>query len=171
MQTAIWRGKKDAAIATVVSAVSGVAGLKEVAGLSAETIGSSVVIAVIVSNAVTAETVLLALLSGEAGSSAVAIVLSAAKAEIVGRKVPPGPVEAGMTRLFLSIGRKDHVMPRDIVGAIAGESNISGKDIGAIDIYDKFTFVDVAERDARVVIRAMDGNTIKGKQVQVDIAK
>ena len=86
-------------------------------------------------------------------------------------KGAPGPVEAGMTRLFLSVGRKDHVMPRDIVGAIAGESNISGKDIGSIDIYDKFTFVEVPERDARIVLRAMDGNTIKGKQVQVDIAK
>ena len=79
--------------------------------------------------------------------------------------------EAGMTRLFLSLGRKDHIMPRDIVGAIAGEANIPGKTIGAIDIYDKFTFVDVPERDARLVLKAMDGNTIKGKPVQVDIAK
>jgi ATP-dependent RNA helicase DeaD len=79
--------------------------------------------------------------------------------------------EAGMTRLFLSLGRKDHIQPRDIVGAIAGEANIPGKTIGAIDIYDKFTFVDVPERDARVVLKAMDGNTIKGKPVQIDIAK
>ncbi|WP_159467647.1 DEAD/DEAH box helicase [Dyadobacter sp. 3J3] len=79
--------------------------------------------------------------------------------------------EAGMTRLFLSLGRKDHIMPRDIVGAIAGEANIPGKTIGAIDIYDKFTFVDVPDRDARTVLRAMDGNTIKGKAVQIDIAK
>ena len=79
--------------------------------------------------------------------------------------------EAGMTRLFLSLGRKDHIMPKDIVGAIAGEANIPGKTIGAIDIYDKFTFVDVPERDARAVLRAMDGNTIKGKPVQIDIAK
>lgn len=79
--------------------------------------------------------------------------------------------EPGMTRLFLSLGRKDHIMPKDIVGAIAGEANIPGKTIGAIDIYDKFTFVDVPERDARAVLRAMDGNTIKGKPVQIDIAK
>ncbi|WP_025761295.1 DEAD/DEAH box helicase [Dyadobacter tibetensis] len=82
-----------------------------------------------------------------------------------------GAPEAGMTRLFLSLGRKDHILPKDIVGAIAGESNIPGKTIGAIDIYDKFTFVDVPERDAKAVMRAMDGNTIKGKPVQIDIAK
>ncbi|MPR36884.1 DEAD/DEAH box helicase [Salmonirosea aquatica] len=86
-------------------------------------------------------------------------------------KSAPGPVEAGMTRLFFNVGRQDHIMPRDFVGAIAGESNIPGKDIGAIEIYDKFTYVDVPERDARVVVRAMDGNTIKGRPVQVDIAK
>jgi ATP-dependent RNA helicase DeaD len=79
--------------------------------------------------------------------------------------------EAGMTRLFLSLGRKDHILPKDIVGAIAGEAKISGKAIGAIDIYDKFTFVDVPETEARAVLRAMDGNTIKGKPVQIDIAK
>jgi ATP-dependent RNA helicase DeaD len=87
-----------------------------------------------------------------------------------GERRPSAP-EAGMTRLFLSLGRKDHIMPKDIVGAIAGEANIPGKTIGAIDIYDKFTFVDVPERDARAVLRAMDGNTIKGKPVQIDIAK
>jgi len=86
-------------------------------------------------------------------------------------KSAPGPVETGMTRLFFNVGRQDHIMPRDFVGAIAGESNIPGKDIGAIEIYDKYTYVDVPERDARVVVRAMDGNTIKGRPVQVDVAK
>lgn len=86
-------------------------------------------------------------------------------------KSAPGPVEAGMTRLYFNVGRQDHIMPRDFVGAIAGESNIAGKDIGAIEIYDKYTLVDVPERDARVVVRAMDGNTIKGRPVQVDVAK
>jgi ATP-dependent RNA helicase DeaD len=87
------------------------------------------------------------------------------------RRTGSATPEAGMTRLFLSLGRKDHILPKDIVGAIAGEANIPGKTIGAIDIYDKFTFVDVPERDARAVLRAMDGNTIKGKPVQIDIAK
>ncbi len=79
--------------------------------------------------------------------------------------------EAGMTRLFFNLGRKDMLQPRDFVGAIAGEANIPGKVIGAIDIFDKYTFVDVPERDARAVMHAMDGNTIKGKQVNVDVAK
>src|SRR5690606_15521719 len=80
-------------------------------------------------------------------------------------------VEAGMTRLFFNLGRQDHLQPRDFVGAIAGEANIPGTSIGVIDIHDKFTYVDIPERDVRTVLHAMDGNTIKGKQVNVDVAR
>lgn len=76
-----------------------------------------------------------------------------------------------MTRLFFNLGRQDHLQPRDFVGAIAGEANIPGTSIGAIDIHDKFTYVDIPERDVRSVLHAMDGNTIKGKFVNVDVAK
>ncbi len=86
-------------------------------------------------------------------------------------KSAPGPVEEGMSRLYFNVGHQDRIAPRDFVGAIAGESGIAGRDIGAIEIYDNYTYVDVKERDSRVVIRAMDGNTIKGNRVQVDIAK
>ncbi|GAA4432414.1 hypothetical protein GCM10023091_04460 [Ravibacter arvi] len=82
-----------------------------------------------------------------------------------------GRAEAGMTRLFFNLGRQDHLAPRDFVGAIAGEANIPGTSIGAIDIHDKFTYVDIPERDVRTVLQAMDGNTIKGKFVNVDVAK
>lgn len=82
-----------------------------------------------------------------------------------------GQAEAGMTRLFFNLGRQDHLQPRDFVGAIAGEANIPGTSIGAIDIHDKFTYVDIPERDVRSVLHAMDGNTIKGKFVNVDVAK
>ncbi len=82
-----------------------------------------------------------------------------------------GQSEPGMTRLFFNLGRQDHLQPRDFVGAIAGEANIPGTSIGAIDIHDKFTYVDIPERDVRSVLHAMDGNTIKGKFVNVDVAK
>jgi ATP-dependent RNA helicase DeaD len=83
----------------------------------------------------------------------------------------PRRAEAGMVRLFVSVGRKDRVQPRDIVGAIAGESGIAGKSIGSIDIFDSYSFVDVPERDANKVITAMSGNTIKGKVVNLEVSK
>src|SRR5215203_262971 len=48
-----------------------------------------------------------------------------------------------MTRLFVDVGRRDGVTAANIVGAIANEGDVPGKAIGAIDIYDRFTLVDV----------------------------
>jgi ATP-dependent RNA helicase DeaD len=79
--------------------------------------------------------------------------------------------DPGMVRLFVSVGRKDRVQPRDIVGAIAGEAGIPGRVIGAIDIFDAYSFVDVPERDVRKIINAMNGNTVKGKTVNIEVAR
>lgn len=78
---------------------------------------------------------------------------------------------AAMVRLFINIGRDQKVRPGDIVGAIAGETGIAGNAIGSIDIYDKYTFVEVPKSDARKVIEMMDNNSIKGKKVNIEIAK
>ncbi|CAN5294924.1 hypothetical protein BH09BAC4_BH09BAC4_21300 [soil metagenome] len=83
----------------------------------------------------------------------------------------PREREANMTRLMVSVGRRDYVRPGDIVGAIAGEANIPGNSIGSIDIFDKFTYVDVPKDVANRVVDAMEGNTIKGHRVNIEIAK
>ena len=83
----------------------------------------------------------------------------------------PREREANMTRLMVSIGRRDYVRPGDIVGAIAGEANIPGNSIGSIDIFDKFTYVDVPKDVANRVVDAMEGNTIKGQRVNIEIAR
>ncbi|GAB3492755.1 hypothetical protein GCM10027341_07220 [Spirosoma knui] len=83
----------------------------------------------------------------------------------------PRERDANMTRLMVTIGRKDFVRPGDIVGAIAGEANIPGSSIGSIDIFDKFTYVDVPKDMANVVLDAMEGNTIKGRRVNVEVAR
>ena len=79
--------------------------------------------------------------------------------------------EANMTRLSVSIGRKDYVRPGDLVGAIAGESGIPGSSIGSIDIFDSHTFVDVPTDVANRVVASMDGNNIKGRRVTVELAR
>lgn len=80
-------------------------------------------------------------------------------------------VEPGMTRLFLDVGRADRVRPADIVGAIANEIGLSGKTIGSIDIYDRFSFVEVPADQAQRVIRGLGKATLRGKLVHVSIAK
>ncbi|UCS92890.1 DEAD/DEAH box helicase [Echinicola marina] len=82
-----------------------------------------------------------------------------------------GKREANMSRLFLNLGKKDRIRPNDIVGAIAGETGIPGRQIGGIDIFDSFSFVDVPSKDAAHVINVMKSNTIKGKPVNMELSK
>lgn len=56
---------------------------------------------------------------------------------------------------------------RDLVGAIAGESRRSGRDIGAIEIADRFSLVEVPESSADEVIAPLRASTIKGRRATV----
>ncbi len=58
---------------------------------------------------------------------------------------PRGKPEAGMKRFRIEVGYVHGAKPGNIVGAIANEGNISSKNIGAIDIHDSFTFVDLPD--------------------------
>lgn len=82
-----------------------------------------------------------------------------------------GSGEPGMVRLFINLGKKDHVSPNHIVGALAAEAKIPGRVIGQIDMYDKFSFVEVPERDVNKVISGMDGKTINARQAAIEVAK
>ncbi len=78
--------------------------------------------------------------------------------------------EPGMVRLFINIGRKQKISPGDVVGSIAGETSISGNLIGLIDIYDRYTFVEVPREYAKEVLMTMKNNTIKGKNISMEPA-
>lgn len=81
-----------------------------------------------------------------------------------------GAEEPGMVRLFINIGKKQKVRPGDIVGALAGESGMPGKLIGTIDMFDKYTFVEVPREYARDVLEAMKHAKIKGKSIAIEPA-
>ncbi len=72
-----------------------------------------------------------------------------------------------MTRLFVGAGRQAGVRPQDLVGAIANESSLSGRDIGAIEITERFSLVDVPSEAADEVIEALRGSVIKGRKATV----
>lgn len=78
--------------------------------------------------------------------------------------------EEGMVRLFVNLGKNQNVRPGDILGAIAGETGIPGKLIGSIDMYDKYTFVEVPREYASDVIQTMKTVKIKGKSVNIEPA-
>ena len=76
----------------------------------------------------------------------------------------------GMVRLFVNIGKKQGTRPGDILGAIAGETGISGDLIGTIDMYDRYTFVEVPRECAKQVIDVMKDAKIRGKSINIEPA-
>ncbi|HET9438965.1 MAG TPA: DbpA RNA binding domain-containing protein, partial [Longimicrobiales bacterium] len=72
------------------------------------------------------------------------------------------------SRLFISIGERDDVTARDIVGAITGEASLSGGDVGKVEVRDTFSVIEVASTAADRVIKALNGTTMKGRSLRVD---
>lgn len=77
----------------------------------------------------------------------------------------------GMVRLLIDAGRSRGVRPSDIVGAIANEAGIPGRVIGAIDIYDDYSLVDVPAEYRQQVLAAMSGTKLRNQVVSVQVAK
>ena len=72
-----------------------------------------------------------------------------------------------MARLFFNVGSKRHVEPRDFVGAIAGETGVPSRSIGAIEIHEHYSFVDVLDELADDIITVMNKAQIRGFSVAV----
>ncbi len=77
------------------------------------------------------------------------------------------PPARDMARLFISAGRAGGIRPKDLVGAIAGESSVAGREIGAIEIAQNHSLVEVPAHKADEVISALGRSTIKGKRTTV----
>ncbi len=80
-------------------------------------------------------------------------------------------VEAGMQRLFLNVGIKDRIRPNQIVQFVASHADIPGKVIGAIAIFDEFTFVDVPVDMAEMVVEKTNRERIGRTVVNVELKK
>jgi ATP-dependent RNA helicase DeaD len=76
----------------------------------------------------------------------------------------------GQVRFFINIGRKDKAKARDIIKAIADRTGLSSSSIGKIDVFDKFSFVEIPEASASEVISTMRGARIKGRSVNMEPA-
>ncbi len=83
---------------------------------------------------------------------------------------PPAPSrpEGGMARLMLSMGRREGLRPGDLVGAIANETGMPGRDIGAIDIFEYESFVEIPHSKADEVTQVLMGTTLRGQKVRVE---
>ena len=76
----------------------------------------------------------------------------------------------GEVRFFINIGRKDKAKARDIIKAIADRTGLSSSSVGKIDVFDKFSFVEVPISNANEVLSSMRGAKIKGRSVNMEPA-
>lgn len=72
-----------------------------------------------------------------------------------------------MAKLYVGLGRKAGIRPQDLVGAIANESGISGRDIGDIKVSDQFSIVEVPGDDVDNILRSMKHASIRGKKANI----
>ena len=87
-----------------------------------------------------------------------------------GSAAPRRPVRGpgrGWARLIIGVGRQAGVRPGDLVGAITNEAKVGGDSVGAIQIADSFSLVEVPEAAADEIVRALRGKTVRGRQVTV----
>ncbi len=83
------------------------------------------------------------------------------------REAQPGDRDGEWVRLFIGAGRRSGVRPADVVGAIANEAGVRGDIIGAIQIADDYTLVEVPASDADTIVNALARGSIRGKKVPV----
>jgi len=74
-------------------------------------------------------------------------------------------------RLFLSIGKMDEVMTKDIRAFLCETANINKNELGNIDILDKFSFLDVPEKLVDAILRNSSGHKLNKRKVNIEVAK
>ncbi len=79
-------------------------------------------------------------------------------------------MEEGMTRLFIDVGRRHQISPAHVVAAIANEADIPGKSIGAIDVNDRFTLVDVPTQFVSQILERMKRTRIARQTATIRVA-
>ncbi|CAN5895183.1 DEAD/DEAH box helicase [soil metagenome] len=86
---------------------------------------------------------------------------------------PQGPRDAqgAFTRLFINIGAMDEVEPREIAGALYRTANLPQGALGKIEIYDKCSYVGVPPEYVQQVMSGIEGSTLRGRNLRMDIAE
>lgn len=87
------------------------------------------------------------------------------------RKSPKGSPKGKIKRIYVGIGDKKRVSPRHILAAILQETSIPKDYVGSIDIFDRFSFVEVPSDYANELVDSLNGKKIKGSRVTVEFAK
>jgi ATP-dependent RNA helicase DeaD len=78
--------------------------------------------------------------------------------------------QPGMVRLFMNIGKSNRVVAKDIIESIVANTNLEFSQVGKINIFEKFTFVEVPKEFSTEVVMCMKKSTVKGKRINIEKA-
>ncbi len=81
------------------------------------------------------------------------------------REARTAGASADVAKIYIGIGRSAGIKPADIVGAIANEAGISSQKIGAIDIADRFSLIEVPSDEINAIVKRLRNTTIRGKKI------
>lgn len=79
-------------------------------------------------------------------------------------------IDGDMVRLFINLGRKDNIQVSDLVKFIASTTGIKGKEIGRVDMLEKFSFFEVPKKHLDDVMTNLVGESLKGRRVNIEVA-
>jgi ATP-dependent RNA helicase DeaD len=93
-------------------------------------------------------------------------------------RAPAGPPEpkvsrrtpVNQTKLYMNVGAEMGVAPKDVMGAIMGETGLPPQTVGTIDIRERHLFVDVDSNHAKAIIAKLNRTRIKGERLKVKVA-
>ena len=74
--------------------------------------------------------------------------------------------EPGFSTVSFNVGRAQLITPADLVGKIAGVTRLPAQVVGAIDIHEEHTHVDVATEHADLIIAKLAGIRIKNQSLK-----
>jgi ATP-dependent RNA helicase DeaD len=89
-----------------------------------------------------------------------------------GRHAARGPrkAEAGFRRLFINLGKADGFYPGEIMQFVNHHVHGPKQEIGHIDLLQRFSYIEVPEKDANKVMAALNGSSYKGREVRCNDA-
>ena len=73
-----------------------------------------------------------------------------------------------MRRYRVAVGRKDNIKPGNVLGAIANEAEISSEFIGAIQIFQDFTTVDLPDEMPKETIEILKKTRVFDKKLSIE---
>ncbi|GAA4385309.1 DEAD/DEAH box helicase [Hymenobacter koreensis] len=76
----------------------------------------------------------------------------------------------GYTRMFVTMGKKDRLHPRDLVELIVGATSMAPGRVGDIELYDKFSFVEVPNENVNEIVEQLGRTTLYGRPVAFSLA-